>query len=747
MVLRCLLVCFIVEFLMSDVSPRSACAQNSASVDAAMVAKLPWPGTVCPTAIGFTPDGNALTYLLPEGPDSLARALWRVDLPAGTPRVIARAPDGTKDQAPLSREDELRRERQRLRDTGISQIARADNADVIVTSIGGDVYMIHGAGPMVQLTESKSPEIDPKPSADGTKVAFVRDGELFVVDVASKQETQLTQGAADGLTHGLAEFMAQEEMSRSTGYWWSPDGTRIAYQETDERHIPLYAIPHIGDAEYSVETHRYPFAGKANAKVKLGVVAVDGGETTWLTIADEDEDFYLARVNWDGSKHLLVQTLSRDQKSLRLFRVDVEANKRKVLIEERADTWVNLHDDLRTIDDRNELIWSSERSGFRRVALHDRDGKLIRELTPDGWNIDGVVAVDADRRELWFAGNAVPSHAIESQLHRVSLDGGEPELVGESFGTRRAVVSRNGDYYVETHSNRTQPPLTALRDRTGKIVTRLHNAAADPRVKNLVLKPPVQLEFTNRDGDFLRGEFYKPIQRDAGATAPLVVMVYGGPHVQRVANSWESSAADMMAQLLAARGFAVWKCDNRGSARRGHAFEAALNRRMGTVEVADQADGVRFLSREFPQLIDADRVGITGGSYGGYMTLRCMELAPDVFQAGVAVAPVTDWAGYDTCYTERYMGTPENNADGYRDSSVLTHVEKLRGKLLVIHGLLDENVHFRHSARLASALIAAGKPFEFLPIPNERHSSRKIPERQYVAERTANFFQHVLMKR
>ncbi len=222
-----------------------------------------------------------------------------------------------------------------------------------------------------------------------------------------------------------------------------------------------------------------------------------------------------------------------------------------------------------------------------------------------------------------------------------------------------------------------------------------------------------------------------------------MVLLYGGPHVQYVSEAWVMTA-DMNAQFLTDQGFAVWKMDNRGSSRRGHAFEAAINRNMGAVEVRDQADGVRFAAKTWPE-VDGSRVGVTGSSYGGYMTLRCLTEAPDVFKAGVSVAPVTDWDGYDTCYTERYMGTPENNPGGYKASSALNAVERLKGDLLIIHGMIDENVHFRHTARLVTALIAASKPFRMLPLPEERHSSRKEEGRKYVAEQMAGFFEASLV--
>ena len=711
-------------------------------IDARDVARLPVPGGVVPGAFAFTPDGRAVTYLKSESA-SLDRVLWRLAWGIGEPRVVARPPGRGDSEANLSEVEKLRRERQRLRETGITQVVRAEDADVAVLPIGGDLYLQRGDGPLERLTETLSPEIDPRLTRDGTKVAFVRDDELHVLDLDSKRETQLTRGAADGLTHALAEFIAQEEMDRSSGFWWSPDGARIAYQETDERSIPPYSIVNQACERITVEAHRYPFAGGANARVRLGVVEAAGGETRWLALADPKEDVYLARVTWESPRSLLAQVLARDQKTLRLVRFDAETGEATPLIEERSPTWVNLHDDLRVVEETGEILWSSERSGSRHLELHARDGALVRALTSGEWPVDGVVALDRKRREVWFtAGREDPR---EAHLFRVSLDGGEVVRVTLEPGTHRATVADDGEHFVDVASSRTRPAVTTLRDRSGRVVKVLDDAEDDPRVDELKLTPPDLVEFRNHDGVTLYGAYYAPKSRTIGAKAPLIVMVYGGPHVQMVSDSW-GLTSDLTAQYLAERGFAVWKADNQGSARRGHAFEAAIHRHMGVVEVRDQVEGVAFLARHRPE-VDAGRVGVTGGSYGGYMTLRCLTEAPDVFRAGVAVAPVTDWDGYDTCYTERYMSTPADNAEGYRESSVLTRIARLRGDLLVIHGMLDENVHFRHTARLTLALIAASKPFALLPLPDERHSSRQERNREYVAERVAAFFEGALAPR
>ncbi len=700
-----------------------------------MVAKFPGPGTVVPGAFAFSIDGKSLTYLKSES-NGPSRVLWRVDVAGGTPRVIARPPGSGNTDTNVSQAEALRRERMRLRDTGITQVVRAEKADVAAVPLQDDLYLLRGDSPLERITETKSPEIDPRLTADGTKVAFVRDDELHVLDIATKKETRLTQGAEPGLSHAVAEFIAQEEMDRFAGFWWSPDGASIAYQETDERQIPLYSIAHQGGEKWSVETHRYPFSGAANAKVRLGIVAATGGETRWLRLFDSEEDGYLARVNWESAKAVLVQVLSRDQKSLKLYRFDAATGARTLLVAETSPTWVNLHNHLRVLDRSEEFLWSSERTGFRHLELRDHDGRLLRVLTSGEWPVDDLLAVDEARREAWFsAGRESP---CEAQVYRVSLDDARIERVTPEPGTHHAVVSKGGEYFVDVASDRATPPVTTLRDRSGKTLFTIDDASIDPRLAELRLDPPVLTEYKNRDGATLYGAYYAPRSKPGGNRVPLVVMVYGGPHVQRVTDSW-AMTADLSAQFLNERGFAVWKSDNRGSSRRGHEFEAALNRNMGTIEVRDQGDGVRFVAASWPE-VDIARVGVTGGSYGGYMTLRCLELAPEIFKAGVSHAPVTDWDGYDTCYTERYMGTPKDNPKGYAEASVLTHADRLSGSLLLIHGLLDENVHYRHTARLTNALIAANRPFEILPLPDSRHSPRREADRKYVAEQMARFF-------
>jgi dipeptidyl-peptidase-4 len=733
------------SLLLAGSAPTVSDAQTNPArraVDADAVARLPYPGTVVPGAIEFTRDGKGLTYLKADRPDSLRRVQWKLDLPDGEPRIVARPPGEGDTEANLSREEALRRERQRQRDTGITSVIRAESADVAIIPLGGDLYLRRGEGPLERLTESPDPEIDPKPDASGAAVAFVRDDSLYVIDVKTKKEMRLSPEGDDALTYGLAEFIAQEELDRQTGFWWSPDGQWIAYQETDEQHIPLYTIAHQGGEEYTTEEHRYPFAGAANAKVRLGIVPSTGGPTRWLDLAEGDEEVYLARVAWDGPRALLVSLLDRDQKRLRLVRIERQSGKRTTIHEDTARTWIDLHDDFRPVGDTGQWTWSVPGPNGRRLELRGADGTLVRTLTPEGTPVDALVALDEKRREVWYTSSGSnPTHAL---LYRVSLDGGEPVRVTPEDGTHRPVVAPNGDSFVDVFSDRQRPPQTSLCDRDGKTLRVLDDAASDSRLKQLDLVPPELVTFQNRDGVTLHGAYYRPRSDALGTPAPLVVMVYGGPTVQTVTDSW-ALTADLTAQYLAARGFGVWKCDNRGSSRRGQAFQDPVYRKLGVVEVDDQADGVRFITEREKGKLDPRRVGVTGGSYGGYMTLRCLQRAPETFHAGVAVASVTDWDGYDTAYTERYMSTPEENPEGYKLASVLTAAGDIKGHLLLIHGMIDENVHFRHTARLVTALITAGRPFEILPLPGERHSSRRVEDRRYVAERSADFFARSLV--
>ena len=700
------------------------------------VARVPRPGTVVPAALAFTPDGEAVTYLFSED-GSLVRSLWRYDIATGERRVLAGPPPSSLSESQLSHEEEMRRERARLRELGVTsyQWARRASPPVLLVPAGGKLLV--GAGDD-QLREMRgvAGAIDPQLSADGQRVAYVCDGELFVAAVGGGAPRQLTSGAEDGLTHGLAEFIAQEELDRDHGFWWNDAGTHIAYIRADSRHIPDYPIVHQGKDEVEIEHHRYPFAGQANAILDLGVVDIESGSTTWMDLGDE-RDIYIGRVQWRPNGRLTAQVLSRDQKRLQLFEFDSDSGTRRTLIDERQEPWINLHDDARFLD-TGEFLWSSERTGYRHLYLHDEGGRETRAVTSGEFVVTRLVAVDQERRLAYFS--ATKDSVLERHLYVASLDGGEVRRITEGRGWHGAIVAKDGRRFIDVWSSVSHAPRVTLRTIDGAVAAELfgnEGATAD----DLGLRPPEFVQIAAPDGSTLHGALYGPPATADGARYPLIVSVYGGPHVQRVMDEW-SLTVDLRAQYLAQEGYVVFKLDNRGSFNRGLAFEGALADRMGTVEVDDQVAGVRHLS-QLPY-VDAGRVGIYGWSYGGYMTCMAMLKAADVFKVGVAGAPVTDWDGYDTGYTERYMGTPVTNAEGYHDSSVLTHVEKLRGRLLIVHGMTDENVQFRHTARLIAALTGAQKDYDLLLFPEERHMPRDLKGLEYQERRVTDYFKHNL---
>ncbi|MGE0712963.1 MAG: S9 family peptidase [Planctomycetota bacterium] len=714
------------------------------------VATYPLPGTAAPTQLRFSPDGGHLTYLFSPG-GSLVQELFACEVEGSAPPAACVRPAGEGDtEENLSLEEKLRRERLRERGLGVTRYAWARRADRLVIPLSGAVYVQDGvAGALRELLPAGDhPALDPRLSPDGEWLAYVQDAELYVVTAAGGAPRQLTSGArGTGRTHGLADYIAEEEMHRHAGYWWSRDARHLAVTEVDDTHIPVYRIVHQGKdqtGEGAQEDHRYPFAGQPNPRVKLGVVAREGGEVAWLDLGDGAATEYLARVSWLADGRLAVQTQDRAQRSLRLlaFTQDPASGAwagRELLREETA-VWINLHDCLRSLEQgehAGRLLWASERTGFQHLYLLEPDGRVVRALTAGEWQVDELCGVDEARGLVYFS--ATKDGPTEKHLYAVPLAGGAPRRITREPGYHQVVLDDQGRHYADLCSTLARPPRLTLRaledDRELRL---LYDGASDPRVARLGLEPPELVSFETEDGVTLHGALYRPA---SAGPAPLVVSVYGGPHAQRVVDHW-SLTVDLRAQLLRQRGFLVLRLDNRGSARRGLAFEGAIRHDLGHLEVEDQVAGVRWLAAQ--GLADPARVGIYGWSYGGYLSLMALARAPHTFRAAVSGAPVTHWDGYDTHYTERYMGTPQENPEGYRDSSVMAHMDAFQGALLLVHGLLDENVHFRHTARLINALHRAGKPYELLLFPDERHMPRGLADRVALERRLVAFFEREL---
>jgi len=562
----------------------------------------------------------------------------------------------------------------------------------------------------------------------------------------SSPPRELSAGArGTGVTHGLADFLAQEELDRYEGFWISPDAKQVAFERVDESHIPQFRIMHSGSdsvGEGAEEDHRYPFAGKENPKVQLCVVstsatAAGADEVPQPTVFDLTgvfgDDFYLARVNWLPDGSLAAQLLNREQTELAVLRLDPASGEVRTLFTEKTDVWINVHDMFKPLAKSGGLIWASERSGYRHLYVYEPEVGM-RPLTSGEWQVEELKGVNEEAGVLYYTGTG-KDNWLERHLFRVALDGKSPPVqITQRAGMHSIVMDDNCKTFVDTVIAVDQPAMSTLcsTEDGRELHTIFQNT--DPKIDELGMKPPEFVTFPSSDGKVtLQAALYKPDPNIYGpGPYPTVVSCYGGPHVMFVSNSWMMTM-DLRAQAMRSRGCLVLKVDNRGSFRRGLHFEGAVKNDMGNLEVEDQATAVRWCAEQ--GMADAQRVAIYGWSYGGYLSAMCLAKAGDVFKCAVAGAPVTSWDGYDTCYTERYMGTPASNPEGYRTSSVMENLDGMRGDLLLVHGLIDENVHFRHVARLINSLIAAQKPYQLLLFPNERHSPRSQKDRAFMEER------------
>ncbi|MFP7723418.1 S9 family peptidase [Lysobacter sp. A3-1-A15] len=716
-------------------SPASAqSAPDAGSADARKLtlealagdAALSGPSLVKPKV---SPDGRRVGFLRGREDDRNRLDLWAYDIDAGTSARLVDADDVLPGEEVLSDEEKARRERQRTAAlSGIVDYQWAPDGQSVLFPLGGELYLVDlrrtGREAVRKLTDGGGFATDPKLSPKGGFVSFIRERNLWVIELASGRAMQLTTDGSDTIGNGVAEFVADEEMDRHTGYWWAPDDSAIAFARIDESPVPVQKRYEVYPDRTEVIEQRYPSAGDPNVRVRLGVVAPRTGATTqWVDLGD-NPDIYLARVDWRDPQRLTFQRQSRDQQRLELVEADLSSGVQRTLITETSDTWVPLHHDLRFLAD-GRLLWSSERSGYQHLYVIDSEGRAAA-LTSGAWPVDRVLALDEATGQVYFA--AGKDSPLDVQLYRVPLAGGAVKRLSREAGVHAPSFADNASVYVDNWSNPSTPPqLTLHRNDGTRIATLVENDLGDPGHPYAPFRAahrPVEFgTLTAADGTTqLNYSLLKPSGFDPGRRYPVVVFVYGGPAAQTVRRTW----APDFNQYLAQQGYVVFSLDNRGTPRRGAAFGGALYGRQGTVEVEDQRAGVGWLRAQ--PWVDADRIGVHGWSNGGYMTLMLLGQAPDAYACGVAGAPVTDWALYDTHYTERYMNLPAANADGYRHARVLEHLDGLVGedapRLLLIHGMADDNVLFSNTTALMSALQKRGQTFELMTYPGAKHGLR-----------------------
>ncbi len=677
-----------------------------------------------PSHMKFAPDGKHIAWLQVAEDDRERLDLWLYDVAAGSTRQILDA-SIVGQSGILSDAEKAERERKRQFTGGVTNYHWHPDSSRIAVEIDGMFYMLTpDSDTLTPLTKPGTRQTHPTFSPDGQTLAFIRDYNIWLLDLAGAANGSERAFTSDGneLRHfGLPEFIAQEEMHRFDGYWWSSDSSALVYTCVDNSTIAVSQRYEIDADDFRVIEQRYPYAGASNAATTLAVQALTSDTPQWIDWSDNSDD-YLARVDC-AQDALYVQVQNRAQQRLTLKRWP-ENNvlaAPETLLTEISSTWINLHNNFHALD-QQRFLWTSARAGYEHLYLYDPAQPAPVALTSGRGYVTKVL--HADDNGVMFSGWL--SEPTQQHLYRCEFAGdtiSAPRPLTEGNGWHDINVAESGTAWVDKQSSFELPAALEVGqlDAAGNVQRRtIASLAIDkdhpyaPFVANHIT--PTMGSIDGADGEPLFYRLTEPANKKAGSRYPVVVYVYGGPGGARVNWAWPP----LLLQLFASKGFGVLELDNRGTGNRSKAFDDAIYLRMGKVEVEDQLLGTDFL-RTLPW-VDAERIGVFGHSYGGFMTVMCMAQAPEVFKAGVSVAPVSGWELYDTHYTERYLSTPQANPDGYLQSSVFPYIDNLRGELLLIHGMADDNVLFTNSTKLYKALQDIGTPFQMMTYPGSKHA-------------------------
>jgi len=685
-----------------------------------------------------TPDGKSVLFLR-----SQARVprlnLYQFDVATGQVQELLTAEAVLKGaEENLTPEEKARRERQRVSASGFTDYQLSSDGKLILVALSGKLYVVRRelaaqpdkTGSIQELKTGPGTILDPKFSPDGKSVAFVLDHDIHLIDLGTGKETRVTTGGSTRKTHGLAEFVAEEEMARHTGYWWAPDSRALVYEEADAEGVEVWYVADPLHPDRPAHPTYYPRPGRANVKVQLGVIPVSGGETVWIEW-DAKKYPYLGSVHWGKKGPLTIAVQTREQHEQALLRVDLATGKTAALLTEADPTWVHLRQDgPRWLDDES-FLWPAQRKDGTQLELRDKDGQVKKVLVPAEGGFRELLQVDDKARLAYFLASTDPT---QMHLFRVSLDGGKAEPLSREAGVHSAAFGSQNNILVHTASTPSTMPRAMVLKADGKLIAELPSVAENPP-----FIPSAEL-LTVGPGKGFQAVVTRPRDFDPKKRYPVLLYVYGGPTHQLVQASMNSR---LLPQWIADQGFLVVSVDNRGTPGRGWAWEQAVYLRFGSVPLDDQVSALKALGERLPEM-DLERVGIYGWSFGGYLSALAVLRRPDVFKAGIAGAPVVDWLDYDTHYTERYLGLPEVNPEAYREASLLTYAKDLKRPLLLVHGTADDNVYFRHSLKLADALFRAGKDFDLLPLSGLTHMVPDPVVTQRLYGRFARFFQQQL---
>jgi dipeptidyl-peptidase-4 len=688
-----------------------------------------------PTRPYLTPDGKAVLFLR-SGPRSARLSLYEFDVASKNTRTLLtpeQVLQGTEEK--LSPEEKAARERMRQSAGGFTSFQVSQDGSQVLVSLSGKLYIFdrHKSAEPAAIRELRTGPgtiLDPKFSPDGAMVSYVKDHDLYVVDLAANRERRITTGGSALLSHGTAEFVAQEEMARFTGYWWGPDSKQLIYQETDNKDVEVwYVADPIRPGQAPTPFH-YPRPGKNNARVRIGLVGAVGGQTTWIDW-DRAKYPYLTSVRWSKEGPPLVCVQTRDQKEIAVLKVDQKTAATELLLTETDPAWVNIHQDApRWLPEGGGFVWISERDGGPQLEIHDPDGQKRRVLVSARDGFQSLAAVVGQGKTAQVVYNA-STDPTQSHLFRISLESGAmPERLTKESGQHAGVFSKDQPLWIHTARTLNAMPVTTVRHADGSAIAELPSVAEESP-----FEPRPELVQVGKERTF-HAAVVLPRKFDPSKKYPVMVDVYGGPHhlqVQATRSRW------LLDQWYADQGFIVAAIDGRGTPGRGHAWERAIYKRFGSVPLEDQVAGLKALGERYPAM-DLTRVGIDGWSFGGYMAALAVMRRPDVFKAGVAGAPVVDWLDYDTHYTERYLGVPPDDNGAYGEGALLSYAAGLSRPLMLLHGTADDNVYFRHSLKLVDALFRHGKAFEMVPLSGLTHMVPDPVVMERLHARIAGFF-------
>lgn len=695
-----------------------------------------------PETIKWSPDNSKVSFVQRDDAGEHGQ-LWYVDAATGEKKVLvsdvklaALAPPASK----IANE----REKERVTRYHVAAYQWAPDSKHLLFDSQGQLWLYSlDTGTAVQFTSEPEPSQDPKFSPDGTRLAYIREHNLYLRPVPQGAERQLTKDKDANLLNGEVDWVYAEELSVRSNYFWSPDSKEIVFLQMNETPVPSYPIENWPPSNPTIDEQKYPKAGDPNPVVRLGVVGAGGGKVKWISITD-NSDTYIPRFGWVRDGIIWAELLNRTQDHMDLFFVDAKSGKsRKVLTETEPNAWINVNDDFRILKSGDRFIWSSWRSGNTQLYLYSfdnqnplgSDAKLERQLTQGDFEVLGVDGTDEAAGLVYFSCNK--DDPRQEQLYSVKLDGTEMTRLSQEDGTHSATFSEDAKHYVDGFSAIMTPPSLLLCAPGGKC-----NKVWDARsVDQFGLLPPKFLQFKADDGTTLYGELLLPAAGSGNTKVPLIVNIYGGPAGQLVRNAW-GGPTELFHQIMAQKGYAIFSVDNRGTPGRDRKFQTAIRHEFGAIELSDQLTSLNQLFDEVPQL-DRTRVGIWGWSNGGSMTLYSLEHS-DLFKAGVSVAPVTDWHYYDSIYTERYLGLPKDNPKGYEDSSMPKAADKLHGSLLLVHGTDDDNVHLQNSIQMIEGLIKAQKQFRLMLYPNKTHGIGGSDDRDHLFHMIEDHFEHEL---